>query len=101
MQVATENRSALRRGSNKLDALCCVSRATGEGESAWSGGGLRDAVNILRIILRIFSNLLKELPLSPRKMKIQLRLRRRAAAWRRQEVERLDRIRNPAKYRGV
>ena len=63
--------------------------------------GFADAVNIITIILRIFINSLKDLRLLPRKLRVRYRFRRRAAAWRIGEVERLDRIRNPAKYRGV
>lgn len=57
-------------------------------------------MDVLRIIFRMFSNFLRDLPLTPRKFRVRHRLRRRVAAWRLFEVERLDRIRNPAKYRG-
>jgi hypothetical protein len=58
-------------------------------------------MDIVRIILRIFSNFLQDLPRSPRAIRVRFRLRRRNAAWRFQEADRLDRIRNPEKYRGV
>lgn len=52
-------------------------------------GGFADSMNIIKIILRIFGNFVKDLPLSPRKLRVRYRLRR---AWRVGEVERLDRI---------
>jgi len=89
-----------RNQLEKVAALCCVWSARGEDGIAWSGGGCADAMDILRITLRIFANFWKDLPLSPRKMRVRLRWRRREAAWRISEGERLDRIRNPVKYRG-
>jgi hypothetical protein len=58
-------------------------------------------MDIARIIFRLLSNFLKDLPLTPRKLRAVFVLRRRAALWRARELERLDRIRNPAKYRGA
>jgi hypothetical protein len=58
-------------------------------------------MDIIRIIFRLLANSAKDLPLTPRRLQASIRRRRRAAAWRVREVERLDRIRNPSKYRPV
>jgi hypothetical protein len=58
-------------------------------------------MDVFRIILRMLSNAWKDVPLSPRRLRILFRYRRRAQASRIQETDRIDRIRNPSKYRGL
>jgi hypothetical protein len=57
-------------------------------------------MDILRIIHRLCVNFLKDIPLTPRRIRAVYRMRRRNEAWRANEIDRLDRIRNPSKYRG-
>jgi hypothetical protein len=57
-------------------------------------------MHILQVIYRLCANFLKEIPITPRRVRATFRWRRREAAWRASEVDRLDRIRNPSKYRG-
>jgi hypothetical protein len=68
---------------------------------AGPAAGFARHMDIARIIYRLWINFWKDLPLSPRKLRAQFRLRRRATAWRENELNRLDRIRNPSKYRGL
>lgn len=63
--------------------------------------GFAPLMDTVRIILRLILNFVKDIPLTRRKMRALVLLRRRAAFWRSHEVERLDRIRNPSKYRPV
>jgi hypothetical protein len=58
-------------------------------------------MDAVRIIFRVLVNVLKDLPLSRRKVRAVILLRRRAEYWRVQELERMDRLRNPSKYRPV
>jgi hypothetical protein len=58
-------------------------------------------MDIVRIVFRVLINFVKDIPFTPRKMRARVLLRRRAAFRRSHEAERLDRIRNPAKYRPV
>jgi hypothetical protein len=67
----------------------------------WSLVDFADTMDIARILLRIFLNFLQDLPRLPRDIKVRFRLRRRNAAWRVNEADRLDRLRNPARYRGL
>ena len=55
---------------------------------------------ILELIGRTIFNLLKQVWLLPKTVPIALQQRRRQLAQQQFEVERLDRIRNPAKYAG-
>ena len=55
---------------------------------------------IFQIVYRLAANFLLELPITPVRIRSALRVRRDAAAVRLQEVDRLDRLRNPYKYRG-
>ena len=57
-------------------------------------------MDILKIISRIAINLLRDIPLTPRRLRAARWLNRRRAASRITELERLDRIRQPWKYRG-
>jgi len=57
-------------------------------------------MDILKIIFRIAINLFKEIPFTPRRLRAARWLSRRRAASRITELERLDRIRQPWKYRG-
>jgi hypothetical protein len=57
-------------------------------------------MNILEHIRRAVLNLLKQAWLLPKTVPIALEQRRRQLARQEFEVERLDRIRNPAKYAG-
>jgi len=70
---------------------------------SWLGptAGFARIMDIIRIIFRLLVNLAKDLPLTPRKLHASIRRRRRTAAWRLRELERLDRIRNPSKYKPV
>jgi hypothetical protein len=58
-------------------------------------------MDIARIIFRVLVSFVKDLPVTPRKLRAVFLLRRRAAFWHAHELERLDRIRNPSKYRGA
>jgi hypothetical protein len=55
---------------------------------------------ILELIFRTMANLVKEAWLLPKSIALALTQRRRQLDRSRLEVERLDRIRNPAKYAG-
>ena len=55
---------------------------------------------ILKLIGLTIFNLLKQAWLLPKTVPIALQQRRRQLAQQQVEVERLDRIRNPAKYAG-
>jgi GAF domain-containing protein len=57
-------------------------------------------MNMLKIICRRVAAALKQALLLPRSLSIATRLRRRQVARNEFETERLDRIRNPSKYRG-
>lgn len=57
-------------------------------------------MDILRIIFRVLMNTAKDLPYTWRRMKVVRWRRRRFAAWQIVEEERLDRLRQPWKYRG-
>jgi hypothetical protein len=54
----------------------------------------------LKVLLQMVFNLLKQIWLLPKTVPVALAQRRRQVAWQKSEVERLDRIRNPAKYAG-
>jgi hypothetical protein len=55
---------------------------------------------ILEFIGRTIFNLLKQVLLLPKNVQLALQQRRRQFAQQEFEVERLDRLRNPAKYAG-
>ena len=55
---------------------------------------------ILELIFRLIVNLIKQAWLLPKTIALGLEQRRRQLVRRESEVERLDRIRNPAKYAG-
>lgn len=57
-------------------------------------------MDTLKLICRSFYELLKQLGRLPQTIPAALKERRRQAAREAFEVDRLDRIRNPSKYRG-
>ena len=64
------------------------------------GADETDFMYILELIGRMIVNALKEAWLLPKTIPIALQQRRRRLAQQQLEAERLDRIRNPAKYAG-
>lgn len=58
-------------------------------------------MDLFHILYRLVVNFAKDLPITPHKVRDVIQTRRRATEWRLQEVERVDRIRNPRKYRPV
>jgi hypothetical protein len=76
----------------------------GESRGCWlpgPGAGFAAIMDIVRIILRVLANFARDIPFTRRRLRATMFLRRRASSWRSREVERLDRIRNPSKYRPV
>jgi hypothetical protein len=66
-----------------------------------SEGGFAPIMDLLHILYRLVVNFAKDMPVTPGKLRAMIKTRRRATASRQEEIERVDRIRNPRKYRPV
>jgi hypothetical protein len=62
--------------------------------------GSASIMNLFLIAHRVCVNFLKDIPFSPRAFRALYRRRRRMKSRKVNEVDRLDRIRNPSKYLG-